>query len=74
MIYETTSAYINFVFYSEVLGRCSNLSLYMYVSVIFFPRFKNRDTGDNRGADFQNFLQPRNFADPRKTVIPGYSN
>ena len=28
----------------------------------FFPRFKNRDTSDNRGADFQKLLQPRNFA------------
>ena len=41
-----------------------------YRKVIFFQRFKNRDTGDNRGADFQNFLQTLNFADPRKTVIP----
>ena len=39
---------------------------------VFFRRFENRDTGDNRGADFQNFLQPQNFADPRKTVIPVY--
>ena len=43
------------ILYSEVLGRCNNLSLYMYVRIaklFFFQRFKNFDTGDNRGADF----------------------
>ena len=54
----------------EILERCSNLSLYQ---LFFFLRFKNHDTADNHGADFQFFLQPRNFADPQKTVIPEYS-
>ena len=44
--------------------------MHVRIAIFFFPRFKNRDTGGNRGADFQKFLQPRNFADPRKTVIP----
>ena len=40
----------------------------------FFHRFKYRVTDHNRGADFQFFLQPRNFADPQKTVIPVIKN
>ena len=61
MICETTSAYCT------RRSRSSNLSLSMYN--YSFPRFKNSDTGDKLRADFQNFLQPRNFADMRKTVI-----
>ena len=36
----------------------------------FFPRFKNRNTGDNRGADFQKFLQPWNFANSAENCDP----
>ena len=39
----------------------------MHQLFFFFPRFKNRNTSDNRGADFQNFLQLQNFADLWKT-------
>ena len=63
MIYGTTSAYCNRTRRSwgdVVIYHCT-----CAYRKIFLPRFKNR------GADFQKFLQPRNFADPRKTVIPG---
>ena len=59
------------ILHLEVLGQCSNLSVSRY-QLFFFPRFKNRDIGDNRGAEFQISLQLRNFAVTRKTVIPVY--
>ena len=70
MIYGTTSAYINFVLCSDVLGRFSYLSLYMYVSVVFFRALKTATLVTTAEWIFKIFLQPQNFADPRKTVIP----
>ena len=41
-----------------------------YRKVIFFQRFKNRDTGDNRGADFQNFLTAAEFRGSKENCDP----
>ena len=63
MIYGTTSAYCTGRSWGDVvIYHCT-----CAYRKTFFPRSKNRD---NRGADLKNFLQLRNFADPRKTVIP----
>ena len=61
-----------YILYSEVLGRCSNLSLYMYVRIakFFFFSASKISTPVTTAERNTFFLQPRNFADPRKTVNP----